>query len=141
MIAEFFNLEKAGVQPVAALLHLCAKYMDRRVLLWCEDDNQASYLDNELWTWTPESFLPHGMAHEPDADHEPVLLCGRLNNLNQARVLILAYNPAADWLPPAGFERVVELIPLSSGPPLEACRQRYRQLGKIARLVHTTSLG
>ncbi len=140
MIVEFFNLDKVGVQPVAALLHLCAKHIKRKVLLLCEDQRQAAHLDKVLWSYDPESFLPHGLATEDDAAHEPVLLGTDLKNPNNAKVLILAYNPPAGWLPPKGFELVVELIPLSSGAGLTACRNRYRELSQKATLQHTTSL-
>lgn len=140
MIVEFFNLDKTGIQPVAAFLYLCNKYFDKKVLLWCENERQLSHLDQALWSYEPESFLPHGTAGEEGAAGEPVLLSTELNNLNQAKVLILAHNPASSWLPPMGFERVVELIPLIPGPQLEACRYRYRMLSKKAILEHTTSI-
>ena len=141
MIAEFFNLAGSGASPERALFYLANKYQQQRVLIWCQDEAQAARLDLALWTEEPASFMPHGLAGAEDAATEPVLLSTRLANINRAQVLLLAFNPPADWLPPTGFARVVELIPASPGPALEASRSRYRQLGQQrVKLEHTTEM-
>jgi DNA polymerase-3 subunit chi len=140
MMVEFFNLRAAGLDRDAAIAWLAEKYMEQRVLLLCADEGQMRALDQYLWTYDPLSFLPHAPAGQGEDEEEPILLSNELENRNQAKVLILAYNPAADWLPPPVFLRVVELIPLEPGPCLDACRVRYRELGRSHRLTHTTSL-
>jgi DNA polymerase-3 subunit chi len=140
MIIEFFNLRETGLDREPALAWLAEKYMEQKVLLLCADARQVSALDQYLWTYDPSSFLPHAPAGQGEDEDEPVLLSSELKNRNQAKVLILAYNPAADWLPPPTFLRVVELIPSEPGPLLDACRARYRALGCGHTLTHTTSL-
>jgi DNA polymerase-3 subunit chi len=140
MIIEFFNLQATGLEREPALAWLAEKYMEQRVLLLCADEGQVSALDQYLWTYDPQSFLPHAPAGQGEDEHEPVLLSSELQNRNRAKVLLLAYNPAAGWLPPPAFLRVVELIPAKPGPLLDACRARYRELGAGHTLAHTTSL-
>lgn len=140
MIVEFFNLSKANAGHLQAIYHLARKYLAQRVLLACRDMEQVKTLDEQLWTYEPAAFLPHGVNGEPDCAQEPILLSADFNNLNRAKVLILAYNPPEGWLPPKNFQRVVELLPIDEGPALTACRNRYRILSKQSTLEHTVSL-
>jgi DNA polymerase-3 subunit chi len=45
-----------------------------RVFVAAPDDQTARALDRLLWTFRDDSFLPHGLAGETDADLTPVLI-------------------------------------------------------------------
>ncbi|XNM63724.1 DNA polymerase III subunit chi [Escherichia coli] len=44
----------------------------KRVLIACEDEQQAIRLDEALWTRPPESFVPHNLAGEGPRGGAPV---------------------------------------------------------------------
>lgn len=65
---------------------------------------RLAQLDEALWAWGEESFLPHGLAGEEDAARHPILLSASSEPpANGARVLfVIDGADASDW---AQFER------------------------------------
>ncbi|MCK0106388.1 DNA polymerase III subunit chi [Marinobacter sp. S0848L] len=100
--------------PAARNLH-AAKLVDKawqqgdRVCVLCENQQQAQELDDLLWNFTPDAFIPHSIATDPSAPcSDPVG--------------ILLYPPAAaDW---------ETVIILSSTLPEQA--DQYRRLALVA---------
>ena len=96
---------------------------DLRVLVFCPDREEARHLDRLLWTFRQESFLPHGLVGNVDAELTPILIspdgaseygCPVL--LNLSRTL------------PAGLERFERLCDLVDNDPAvrQAGRERFR---------------
>ena len=85
----FYHLEQSSLEQV--LPELLEKTLDRgwRALVRGADDARLEALDERLWTWRAESFLPHGRADRPDADRQPVLLTTNQDNPNGAQVLFI----------------------------------------------------
>ena len=69
----FYHLERAGLHEV--LPELLEKSLQRgwRVLVRTGADEAATRLDAMLWTYTDESFLPHGTDEQAD---QPIFLSG-----------------------------------------------------------------
>ena len=64
-------------QPVAvALPAVLEKALARgwRVVVAVPDEARLKALDDALWTYAPESFLPHGTVHDRNAARQPILL-------------------------------------------------------------------
>ncbi|MDP4548800.1 DNA polymerase III subunit chi [Marinobacter sp. MDS2] len=101
--------------PAARNLH-AAKLVDKawqqgdRVCVLCENQQQAQELDDLLWNFTPDAFIPHSIATDPSIPcSDPVG--------------ILLYPPAAaDW---------DTVIILSSTLPEQA--DQYRRLALVAQ--------
>ena len=85
----FYHLERATLEQV--LPELLEKTLARgwRALVRCVDGPRRAKLDAWLWTFSDESFLPHGMAGEAAAERQPILLTGGADNLNDAQVLFV----------------------------------------------------
>lgn len=121
----------AGSGRDARLLH-AARLAEKawqdgdRVALFCDDPETAEALDEALWAFRPEAFLPHERLGY--SDQRP-----------QAPVAVLECEPAlANWdtliivaasLPATanGFERLA-LIASNDPDSLERARAQYRQL-------------
>jgi DNA polymerase III subunit chi len=72
-------------------------------------DERAKALDAHLWTYREESFLPHGLAAEPNAADQPILITlDAADNDAQALFLVDGADPG-DWdaLRAKGYERIV----------------------------------
>ena len=84
----FYHLEASTVQSV--LPDLLEKILGRgwRALIKCKEDDLAE-LDQFLWTYKDNSFLPHGRDDEPLADQHPILLSATTNAANGADCVIL----------------------------------------------------
>lgn len=74
-----------------------------RLLIVSDDEAQRGAIDRLLWSYTPESFLPHGQAGGEDDASQPVLIAADVAPTNQAANVALidgAWRDAA-----LGFDR------------------------------------
>jgi DNA polymerase III subunit chi len=85
---------------------------------------RLAVLDEALWSYKEDSFLPHGREEEGEAEHQPILLT--LNDIrpNEAEVLFLV-----DRAPlPAeyAYERVVLMFDGDDPEALEEARAAWK---------------
>ncbi len=70
--------------------------------------NRLEHLDGWLWTYREDGFLPHGLAAEPFAAQQPILLTADQDNINAAHALFLIDGAAPGDLSP--YERCIVLF-------------------------------
>ncbi|MFC4270782.1 DNA polymerase III subunit chi [Sneathiella chungangensis] len=125
---SFYHLQS---EPLArALPRLLEKVTERgfRVLVRGQTEEQLEQLDDALWSYRADSFLPHAVAGEGvDPAAQPVLLTRETEgNANGAAVLVLIeHAPAADL---AAFDRCLYLFDGEDEASLTAARTRWREL-------------
>lgn len=100
----FYHLERSTLDQV--LPELLEKTLARgwRALVCGEDPELLAKLDEKLWTYRDEAFLPHGLASEPLPERQPVLLSADGANLNGAQALFVVDGEPGDL---AGFARCI----------------------------------
>ncbi|HVZ68813.1 MAG TPA: DNA polymerase III subunit chi [Rhizomicrobium sp.] len=93
----FYHLERRTLDDV--LPGLVEKTLERgwRALIRAESADRAQAIDNLLWTYSEESFLPHALEGDGDPARQPVLITVEEGNANAADVLFLVGGAA----PPA----------------------------------------
>jgi DNA polymerase-3 subunit chi len=85
----FYHLQR---QPLEAVLPtLLEKSLERgwRAVVQTASDERLVALDDHLWTFRDDSFLPHGTDREPYAADQPVVLTTGTANPNGASVRFL----------------------------------------------------
>lgn len=122
----FYHLER---QPVEAVLPmLLTRSLDRgwRVVVQSTSPERVAALDEHLWTFAEESFLPHAREDEPDIAEEPIVLATSPANPNaaQARFLIDAA-PVPDDAD--RYERVIVMFDGTDTEALAAARGEWRR--------------
>ena len=118
MIVDFYHLSASPLERV--LPTICEKVLagEGRLLVVAEDALLAA-LDEQLWTYAKDSFLPHGRSGE----NQPILLSAEPVAANGARNIALADGV---WREEAlGFERAFYFFGADS---LEAARGAWRAL-------------
>lgn len=122
----FYHLQ--GQPLERALPVLVGKCRERgwRVTVQADDEARIAALDDLLWTYAEDSFLPHGTAREPAAEKQPVLLLSGLDNPNRSEVrFILDGAPTPDL---AGYERAMILFDGGDPDQVAIERQRWKTL-------------
>jgi len=116
----FYHLERARVDQ--ALPELLTKLLARggRALVISPEEERLAALDQHLWTFREDSFLPHGRADQPQAEDQPVLLANRPDNLNTASMLFCL--DGADPGELAHWERVIVMFEASDETALARAR-------------------
>lgn len=86
---RFYHLTTQSLeQALPAILNKALAGGRRAVVRFTDEDEAARYNDH-LWTYTPDSFLPHGLSKDAEAAHQPVLLTATSENPNSADMLVL----------------------------------------------------
>ena len=121
----FYHLQR---QPLEAVLPmLLEKSLERgwRAVVRATSDERLAALDDHLWTFSDESFLPHGTDREPDAAEQPVVLTLSERNPNGAAVLFLVEGaPVPDDA--STYERLVLLFDGNDEDALAAAREQWK---------------
>ena len=103
MQVDFYHLT---AQPLDRVLPQIAEKVlatGARLLIVIADDDERARFDRHLWTYSPDSFLPHAQLGASDDAAQPVLLSPDLNAANGAKNVALADGL---WRPDAlDFER------------------------------------
>lgn len=127
----FYHLQR---QPLAEVLPLLAgKALERgwRVVVQTVEARLKA-LDDELWTWRDESFLPHGLADDPRVARQPIVVTAETDNPNEAAMRVVVDGAAFDA--GGGYERVILLFDGRNEAELAAARTQWTRL-KAAGLV------
>jgi DNA polymerase-3 subunit chi len=89
MQVDFYHLTKLPLER--ALPQIAAKVIAAggRLIIVAGEENQRVRLDQLLWSYAPESFLPHGQAGGEDDARQPVLIVASPEAANGARNIAL----------------------------------------------------
>jgi DNA polymerase-3 subunit chi len=89
MLVDFYHLASTPLERV--LPRICERLLENgERLLVVGDDPLLSQLDELLWTYSGDSFLPHGRETSPQAAQQPILLSQVMDALNGAANVALA---------------------------------------------------
>ncbi|MHB8530008.1 MAG: DNA polymerase III subunit chi [Caulobacteraceae bacterium] len=122
----FYHLERASLEEVLADLLQKSLARGWRALVVARERDRLEALDARLWTFSEESFLPHGLEDEPAASRQPILLSASGANLNGAQVLFLI--DGAEAADHDGYERCVVVFDGGDESALKEARQRWSKL-------------
>jgi DNA polymerase-3 subunit chi len=97
------------------------------------DAARVAVVDDYLWTFRDDSFLPHARAGEGEATHQPVWLTDGDDNPNGAalRVLMDGVDPAAAAHDPC-YQRVLILFDGQDESLVAQARQAWQGLRETA---------
>lgn len=104
----FYQLER---QPLDRVLPgLLEKTLERgwRAVVQAGGKERLEALDALLWTYSEESFLPHGTVSDGFADRQPIFLTIEDKNPNSAQVRFFV--DGAECPDFSGYERIVYLF-------------------------------
>ena len=89
MLVDFYYLLSTPLERV--LPTICEKVVGGGGrLLVVASESLLDEIDRQLWTYAPDSFLPHGRSGGASPDAQPVLLSEAVEPLNGARNVALA---------------------------------------------------
>ena len=121
----FYHLQN---QPLEAVLpNLVEKSRERgwQAAIQAASEERLQALDDHLWTFRDDSFLPHGTDREPDAASQPVVLTLRDTNPNAAAIRFLV--EGADLPPDAGaYQRICVLFDGTDQDALLRAREQWK---------------
>lgn len=122
----FYHLTESKLED--ALPALLEKSVERgwRVAVQTVGDERVQMLDQHLWTFREDSFLPHGVDEEEFGAQQPVLLTTSSANNNSATVRFIVDGAEPPEL--SSYERVVFMFDGYDNEQLEGARGQWKRL-------------
>lgn len=121
----FYHLDR---QPLdAALPLLVEKTLERgwRAVIQAGSEERVSALDALLWTYKPDSFVPHGASNDGDGARQPVYLTAKDENPNRADVRFLVDGASLERY--TGYRRVVVMFNGRDELAVKDARDQWRR--------------
>ena len=129
--ADFYLIAKPRFleRPLLLVCELARKASDsgQPLLIFAASMQQAEALDELLWEFDPDAYVPHQIAGDEDDDLTPVLIVPpEFEAPMRPLVLNLRNGPVA-----GGVERVLEVVPAdpSAREPLRQRWKHYKDRG------------
>ena len=125
--ADFYLIDKPRFreEPLLLVCELVRKAYAAELptLVLARDSAQAEALDDLLWSFDPDEFLPHQIAGSDEGDDDTPILIATPEMDVPARPLLINLRDAA---PAGSFERVLEVVPADDSAR-EPLRERWKQ--------------
>lgn len=122
----FYDIAPEARFQLAAKLATAAWDKDKRLLIRCEARDAAA-LDQHLWVFREESFVPHEVCDDPARllDPEARIVIATRDIRTIAADILLQLTPAElDFA--RAFDTVIDLVDHSDPARLDASRARYK---------------
>lgn len=122
----FYHLERS--RPEQAAGPLLAKCLEKgwRVLAVSAHPQRRQALNEALWTYDEQSFLPHGHTGDDgiDPSRQPILISGEVANLNGAEALFLL--DGVEQPPSIAFARCMVMFDGADEPARAIARAQFK---------------
>lgn len=108
MRVDFYHLQKSTLDQALPVLaeKVCA--LGKRLLIQTGMSEKADYINTLLWTYKPDSWLPHGTRADGFENDQPVFISVGSENPNHAEMVMLTDGGTLDDI--RSFERCLNLF-------------------------------
>jgi DNA polymerase-3 subunit chi len=123
----FYHLQSRPLEQVLPTLLERSLARGWKVVVQCSSRERLASLDDRLWTYADDSFLPHGVAGELDAAGNPIVLTTDSDNPNAAQVRFCVDGVR---IPDAldAYERVILMFDGDDPEALASAREDWKKL-------------
>ncbi|OAN55278.1 DNA polymerase III subunit chi [Paramagnetospirillum marisnigri] len=120
----FYHLMRLSLEQALPKLLDKALAAGHRAVVLAGSPERVEHLAEKLWTYEPDSWLPHGSAKDGEAELQPIWLTDTDENPNAATILVMcdgASSRAVD-----GFSRCLDLFDGNDPEAVQAARERWK---------------
>lgn len=121
----FYHLERQPLEKV--LPQLLERTLQRgwKAVVQAGNPERVEALDTHLWTYSDDSFLPHGTARDGNVEVQPVYLTDKPENPINAQVRFMVDGAAGDEVS-AGYTRVIYIFDGRDQAAVAGARQQWK---------------
>lgn len=131
---RFYHLTRKSLEQVLPELLEMTIQRGIRAVVMAGSEERVEALTQHLWTFKPDSFLPHGNGRDGNSESQPIWLTASDERPNEATFLFLT--DGAETKRAAEYERICEVFDGNNDEALAAARQRW---GSYKSAGHTLS--
>ena len=126
----FYHLERAGLEDVLPGLLEKSRERHWRALVKVGSQERLEMLDEQLWTFREDSFLPHGSFKDQRASDQPIILTTADENPNASNVFFFADGAMPPEWTASRFDDVARIVVLFDGrdpAAMETARENWKK--------------
>lgn len=125
---KFYHIQTSPMDGV--LPKLLEKIISKghKVILKTDNTDQVKHFNNLLWTYHPDSFLPHGALSDSNPELQPIWITSGIENPNDADVLVLINGSTFKEI--SDFKLCCEVFDDSNSKLVEKARDNWRSYKK-----------
>lgn len=129
-LAQFYLLtDDTQLEAWACDLAAKAWRAGKKVLISCENEQQAMVIDELLWARDPNDFVPHNLSGEITQYPTPVEISWQgKRNAQRRDLLISLQTQLPDFV--QSFSQIIDFVPTEETAKAQA-RERYKQLRQL----------
>ncbi len=122
---RFYHLQRQTQEQVLPVLLSKALERGHKIVVKLADEGAVAAMNEHLWTFSPNSFIPHGSVKEGDAPLQPVWLTAVDENPNEADVLILGVGAQSEMQ--GNFALCCEMLNGHDEGAVQVARGRWKE--------------
>jgi DNA polymerase III subunit chi len=133
---RFYHLERRKLEDALPALLEEALAADARVVIEAPSPELIDALDERLWTYSDDSFLPHGTQRDGEPETQPIYLTNGPENPNGATWRVLVGGAACLSLLGADaseYERIVLMFDGADPDARAAAREQWTEIKSAGR--------
>lgn len=127
---DFYHLQKQTIEQVLPKLVEKAYGLKKNIKILIGNEERVEFLNNHLWTFNDEKFIPHGSKKDGFSDMQPIYLSAGDENPNNATLLFLVDDATIDISQAQNFERIFCIFNGNSDFSLEKAREFWKTASK-----------
>lgn len=126
----FYHLESKKLEQVLPVLLEKTIQKGWRAVVQVANESQISTIDDLLWTYSEQSFLPHGLASDDLAASHPIVVTDQPDNVDkrEARFFVGSARPTAQS---NDYERLIYLLDGHDPEAMQNAREDWKALKDI----------
>lgn len=121
----FYHLMRLPLEQALPRLLDKALSAGFRAVVLAGSSERVEYLNDRLWTYEPDSWLPHGSARDGEAALQPIWLTDLDENPNGATILVMCDGAASEKV--GDFQRCLDLFDGNDPEAVEKARARWKR--------------
>ncbi len=133
---DFYHLQKQNLENVLPRLVEKAYAVGKILKIKIGNEMRVEFINSLLWTYSDESFLPHGSAKDGMAEMQPIWLSADDNTPNGASWLFLVDGADIDVNTAAGFERIFNIFDGNNPEAVTTARNQWKNFRSLAAEQH-----
>ncbi len=133
---DFYHLQKTPLEQVLPKLCEKAYSTGKRIKILLDNDERIEFINSLLWTYSEESFLPHGSKKDGFVEEQPIFISTNIENENGASILILADGAQIDISLLNTYERILNIFDGMSDLALTSAREYWKKIKTTDNELH-----
>ena len=133
MRVDFYHLQSSPLERALPPLLERVLAAGHRAVVLAASEARIEAFASLLWTFRPDSWLPHGTRKDGMADQHPVWLTEHDENPNGADVVVLTEGMATSR---TDFARCLDIFDGANEDALGAARNRWKEAKSQGRELH-----